>query len=53
MKIRRILIQFGADKNAIDKYGETPKEVGESKTLLDSSVVIDNHAFMRRSVQNF
>ena len=47
------MLQFGADKNAIDKYGETPNEIGESETVQDSSIVIDNHVFMRRSVQNF
>jgi hypothetical protein len=47
------LIQFGADKNAIDRYGETPKEVGECVAVSNLSNNVENHDFMRKSVLNF
>jgi hypothetical protein len=48
VKIREILIQSGADKNAIDRYGETPKEVGVA--VSNSSNKIKIHVFKQKSV---
>jgi hypothetical protein len=53
VKIRGILIQFGADKDAIDRYGETPKEAGECVAVSNLSNNVENHDFMRKSVLNF